>query len=150
MELSNFLYEGYAMKTWKIATYSAAALAVTALVAQLAVAQLAPNANQGIAVKLIGALSLQSQFSEIGNRQLRLRLVTIAPGGVLALHDHKDRPSVEMLVKGSATEYRNNTPKEYKEGDAMIADVDTVHWWKNDGKEPAVLVAADIFNAPKN
>jgi quercetin dioxygenase-like cupin family protein len=138
-----------AMKTWKITFYCAAALTVASLT-QVTIAQLAPTANQGIAVKLIGALNLQSQLSEIGNRQLRLRLVTIAPGGVLALHDHKDRPSVEMLVKGNATEYRNNTPKEYKEGDAMIADVDTVHWWKNDGAEPAVLVAADIFNAPKN
>ena len=32
----------------------------------------------------------------------------------------------------------------------MIADVDTVHWWKNDSTDPAVLVAADIFNPPKN
>jgi quercetin dioxygenase-like cupin family protein len=139
------------MKAWKITAYSIAALAATTLTAQVAIAQLAaPTANQGIAVKLIGALNLHSQLTEIGARQLRLRLVTIAPGGVLALHDHKDRPSVEMLVKGNATEYRNNTPKEYKEGDAMIADVDTVHWWKNDSHEPAVLVAADIFNPPKN
>jgi len=139
------------MKTWKIAAYGTAAIAFAFVTGRVAIAQLAPpTANQGIAVKLIGALNLHGQLTEIGARQLRLRLVTIAPGGVLALHDHKDRPSVEMLVKGNATEYRHNTPKEYKEGDAMIADVDTVHWWKNDGSEPAVLVAADIFNPPKN
>jgi len=139
------------MKVWKIAALSTAAITIAALTAQVAIAQLAPpTSSQGIAVKLIGALNLHGQLTEIGARQLRLRLVTIAPGGVLALHDHKDRPSVEMLVRGTATEYRNNTPKEYKEGDAMIADVDTVHWWKNDSTEPAVLVAADIFNPPKN
>lgn len=139
------------MKAWKIATCSIGAIAVTALAAQVAIAQLAPlTANQGVAVKLLGALNLQSQLTEVGARQLRLRLITIAPGGGLALHDHKDRPSVEMVIKGSATEYRNNTPKQYNEGDAMIADVGTEHWWKNDSKEPAVLVAADIFNPPKN
>jgi quercetin dioxygenase-like cupin family protein len=139
------------MKVWKIAVLSTAAITIAALTAQVAIAQLAPpTSNQGIAVKLIGALNLHGQLTEIRARQLRLRLVTIAPGGVLALHDHKDRPSVEVLVKGTATEYRHNTPKEYKEGDAMIADVDTVHWWKNDSNEPAVLVAADIFNPPKN
>lgn len=139
------------MKTWKILTLSTVVVTIAALSSQIAIAQLAPpTSNQGIGVKLIGALNLHGQLTEIGARQLRLRLVTIAPGGVLALHDHKDRPSVEMLVKGTATEYRHNTPKEYKEGDAMIADVDTVHWWKNDSTEPAVLVAADIFNPPKN
>ena len=139
------------MKTSKVAIYSIAALATATLVAQVAIAQLVPLAsNQGVAVKLLGALNLQSQLSEVGNRQLRLRLITIAPGGGLALHDHKDRPSVEMVIKGSATEYRHNSPKQYNEGDAMIADVGTEHWWKNDGKEPAILVAADIFNPPKN
>jgi quercetin dioxygenase-like cupin family protein len=139
------------MNILKISAFSVAAVAGAVLVGELAIAQIAPPvSSQGVTAKLIGALSLQSQITEIGNRQLRLRLVTIAPGGVLALHDHKDRPSVEMLVKGSATEYRNNTPKLYKEGDAMIADVGTEHWWKNDSQEPAVLVAADIFNAPKN
>jgi quercetin dioxygenase-like cupin family protein len=145
------LHRKHFMKVWKIAVLSTAVITIAALTTQVAIAQLAPpTSNQGIAVKLIGALNLHGQLTEIGARQLRLRLVTIAPGGVLALHDHKDRPSVEMLVKGTATEYRNNTPKEYKEGDAMIADVDTVHWWKNDSTEPAVLVAADIFNPPKN
>lgn len=139
------------MKTWKAIACGAATLAAAALLAQVAVAQLAPPAgNQGVSAKLIGALNLHSQLPDIGNRQLRLRLVTIAPGGALAMHDHKDRPSVEMLIKGTAIEYRNNTPRHYKEGDAMIADVGTEHWWVNEGSEPAVLVAADIFNPPKN
>jgi quercetin dioxygenase-like cupin family protein len=129
-----------------IAAVLTLAIAGTAAVAQLA----PPAANQGVSAKLLGALNLNSQIAEIGGRQLRLRLITIAPGGALAMHDHKDRPSVEILIKGSATEFRANTPKQYKEGDAMIADIGTEHWWKNEGSEPALLVAADIFNPPKN
>jgi quercetin dioxygenase-like cupin family protein len=107
-----------------------------------------PAANQGVSARLVGALDLAGQLASIDHRQLRLRVITIAPGGAMAPHDHKDRPSVEMLVQGKATEFRGGVAKEYKEGDSMVADVATAHWWKNDGDQSAVLVAADIFNPP--
>ena len=75
--------------------------------------------------------------------------MTLAPGGVFAVHSHKDRPSVEYILKGTATEFRGDIRKEYREGDSVLADKDTVHWWRNDGTEPAIFVAVDVFNPPK-
>ena len=36
----------------------------------------------------------------------------------------------------------NGTPR-------TLAGKDTVHWWRNDGNEPAIFVAVDVFNPPK-
>jgi len=86
-----------------------------------------PAENKGVSAKVIGALHLALEFDRIENRQLRMRVVTLAPGGVFATHSHKDRPSLEYVLAG-----RNTT-----------------HWWRNDGTEPTVFVAVDVFNPPK-
>lgn len=126
----------------------AGALAVTLV--PVGLAQMAPPAeSKGVSARVIGALPLAPEFESIENRQLRMRVVTLAPGGVFAVHNHKDRPSVEYLLKGSATEYQGETRKTYQEGDAVLADRNTTHWWRNDGTEPAIFVAVDVFNPPK-
>lgn len=123
-------------------------LAITlgsAVLAQMA----PPTESKGIAAKLIGTLALAPEISGIENRQLRMRVVTMAPGGVFAIHSHADRPSVEYVLKGQATEYIGDSSKKYAEGDAVLAGKNTVHWWRNDGAEPAIFVAVDVFNPPK-
>jgi quercetin dioxygenase-like cupin family protein len=127
-----------------------AATAVTVLGATQVIAQMAPpTESKGVGVKVIGAIPLRPEIPDVGDRQLRMRIVTLAPGGVFAIHSHKDRPSVEFIMKGSATEFRGEVKKEYREGDSVLADKDTVHWWRNDGTEPTVFVAVDVFNPPK-
>lgn len=130
-----------------IVNIAAAATALCLLAAtSSAVAQTpAPTENLGVSAKLIGALELAPEIDGVQGRQLRMRVVTLMPGGFFAVHSHKDRPSVEYLVGGSATEYRGGVPKVYKEGDAVIADKDTMHWWRNDGSVPAVFLAVDVF-----
>jgi quercetin dioxygenase-like cupin family protein len=114
------------------------------------IAQIAPpTESKGVAAKLIGTLPLAPEISGIDNRQLRMRVVTLAPGGVFAVHSHADRPSVEYVLKGRATEYIGDTSKTYAEGDSVLAGKNTVHWWRNDGTEPAIFVAVDVFNPPK-
>jgi quercetin dioxygenase-like cupin family protein len=108
-----------------------------------------PTESKGVAAKLIGTLPLAPEISGIENRQLRMRVVTLAPGGVFAAHSHADRPSVEYVLKGQATEYIGDASKVYKEGDSVLAGKDTVHWWRNDGTEPAIFVAVDVFNPSK-
>jgi quercetin dioxygenase-like cupin family protein len=130
---------------------------VLAAVATLAIplvpavlAKMAPPAeSKGISAKLIGTLPLAPEFDSIEGRQLRMRVVAIAPGGFFALHSHKDRPSVEYLLKGTAQEFQGDAGKIYVEGDAVLADRNTTHWWRNDGTEPAIFLAVDVFNPPK-
>lgn len=115
-----------------------------------ALAQMAPpTESKGVAAKLIGALPLGPEFERSEGRQLRMRVVTLGPGGVFAVHSHKDRPSVEYVLKGSATEFKGDASKTYNEGDSVMADSNTTHWWRNDSSEPAVFVAVDVFNPPK-
>ncbi|GMV48179.1 MAG: hypothetical protein AMXMBFR66_35770 [Pseudomonadota bacterium] len=127
-----------------------ATLCATALCVPFVLAQMAPPAeNQGVSARVIGAVPLAGEFDAVEGRQLRMRVVTLAPGGVFALHSHKDRPSVEFVLKGNATELRGQTSKEYREGDSVLADRNTTHWWRNDGPQAAVFVAVDVFNPPK-
>jgi quercetin dioxygenase-like cupin family protein len=128
----------------------AAGIAATAATFTLALAQMAPPAdNVGVAAKVVGSVPLTGEIDGIDGRQLRMRIVTLAPGGMFAQHSHKDRPSVEFVLKGNATEFRGDLQKNYHEGDSVLADKNTTHWWRNDGKEPAVFVAVDVFNAPR-
>lgn len=118
---------------------------IPAVLAQIA----PPGESKGVSAKVIGSLPLAPEFDQVEGRQLRLRVVTLAPGGVFAVHSHKDRPTVEYLLKGSATEFKGEASKTYAEGDAVLADRNTTHWWRNDGAEPAIFIAADVFNPPK-
>ncbi len=131
------------------ALLAAVGMLATPLIPQV-LAQIAPpTESQGVAAKLIGTLPLAPEISGIENRQLRMRVVTLAPGGVFAVHSHADRPSVEYVLKGQATEYIGDKSKKYAEGDSVLADRNTVHWWRNDGTEPAIFIAVDVFNPPK-
>ncbi len=114
------------------------------------IAQIAPpTESKGVAARLIGTMPLAPEISGIDKRQLRMRVVTLAPGGVFAVHSHADRPSVEYVLKGQATEYVGDTSRSYAEGDSVLAGKNTVHWWRNDGTEPAIFVAVDVFNPPQ-
>lgn len=129
----------------------AAAVGTIAMtLAPTVLAQLAPpTESKGIAAKVIGSLPLAPEINGIENRQLRMRVVTMAPGGVFAVHSHADRPSVEYVLKGQATEYIGDSSKKYGEGESVLAGKSTTHWWRNDGTEPAIFVAVDVFNPPK-
>ena len=92
------------------------------------------------------AINLAEQIEGLEGRQLRLRVVTIEPGGVAAVHSHKGRPGVAYIAQGTVTEYREGgSAKDYGVGDVIVEDKDTVHWSENKGSGPAIVVAVDVF-----
>lgn len=107
-----------------------------------------PSESKGVGAKLVGSMGLKSEIEAVGDRQLRMRYVTLEPGGVFAVHNHKDRPAVEYILSGSVTEFRGPASKEYHDGESVLSDKDTTHWWRNDGKTQAVFVVVDVFNPP--
>ncbi len=111
--------------------------------------QTPPTENNGVAVKPVGLLELGPEIEGMAGRQLRFRVITLEPGGVFAVHNHKDRPTVEYLLKGDVIEFRGETAKAYHDGDAVLSDRNTTHWWRNDGTTQAIFIAADIFHPPK-
>ena len=84
------------------ATIAAAAFGIGVAVGQ----QTPPSANQGVSVGPATFLDLPQELDNLDGRQLRLRVVTIEPGGVVAIHSHKGRPTVAHLVSGVLTERR--------------------------------------------
>jgi quercetin dioxygenase-like cupin family protein len=122
------------------------AFAVAVVTIGLALSQQTPPAeNKGIAVKPVGSIDLGGEIDGLSGRQLRLRYITMEPGGHFAVHNHKDRPTLEYILAGTVIEHRDGVAKEYKAGDVVLADKNTTHWWQNTGTEQVVFLPVDIF-----
>ena len=115
-----------------------------------AVSQQAPPAeNKGMRAPVVASLDLGPEIDGMQGRQLRMRLITLEPGGVIALHSHKDRPTVVHLLHGTLTELREGGYlKEYREGESWAEGKTITHWAENRGANPAVAIVVDIFRQP--
>jgi quercetin dioxygenase-like cupin family protein len=93
-------------------------------------------------------VALGGEINGLDNRRLRLRRLVVQPGGVVPWHSHTDRPALIMTVSGQITEFNSTCAVGivHKAGDVAQEKKGVSHWWKNTGKVPAVLIAADIKN----
>ena len=107
--------------------------------------QTAPAESKGVNVAKTAALDLSKEIETVQGRQLRLRVVTLEPGGVVGLHSHDGRPGVAYVISGTLIEHRGEEAIERKPGDAWTEGKDTTHWAENKGSEPVVVVASDVF-----
>ena len=107
--------------------------------------QAAPTENKGLTVKQLASVDLGPEIEGMGGRQLRMRMLTIDPGGVIGIHSHKDRPGTAYVVQGRVINHRGDMAKEYSVGDAWAEGKETEHWVENKGTTPAILIAVDIF-----
>jgi quercetin dioxygenase-like cupin family protein len=112
-----------------------------------AVAQQAPTENKGMKVEALSGFALGKQgLDDLAQRQMRIRQITIEPGGVAAFHSHKDRPALSYIMKGSLTEHRKGGPdRTYKAGEVITESTDVDHWAENASSEPVILISADLF-----
>jgi quercetin dioxygenase-like cupin family protein len=120
-------------------------LAAGVAMAALAQAQSPAPANKGVVIVPVGVVDLGPEIDGMAGRQLRARRVTVEPGGTIAHHSHKDRPSAEVLIEGRLIEYRNGVAVEHGPGDWIFSDKTTNHSWENKGSVPAVLLPVDVF-----
>jgi quercetin dioxygenase-like cupin family protein len=78
--------------------------------------QAAPE-TKGVTVKLLATVDLGLEIEGMAGRQLRIRMVTIEPGGVFGpIHDHKDRPGVVYILQGTITDHRKGSPRTMQGG----------------------------------
>ncbi len=109
----------------------------------------APTSNQGLEAVVLQALDLGHEIEGLEGRQLRLRKLTLDPGGHIAVHSHKNRPAVAYVVVGTTTvTFGDGSVKQFHAGDSISANKNTTHWHRNDGSEAMTLVTADIFQSP--
>lgn len=79
-------------------------------------------------------------------RAVRLRRLTIAPGGAIAWHDHAQVQGMALMVSGQMVETRNTCLERmtYRAGDVAIEDAATAHSWRNESDTPAVVLVAHL------
>lgn len=96
--------------------------------------------------EVLSSIDLSAKGDAWKNSMLRMRKLVVQPGGVVPWHAHDMRPANILIVSGSITEYRSTckVPILHKAGDVTAEFGNLSHWWKNNGKKPAVLYSADI------
>jgi quercetin dioxygenase-like cupin family protein len=116
--------------------------------AALATAQAPPTKTRGVKEKVLSAVDLGQEIEGMAGYKLRMRLITIEPGGVTAIHNHIGRPGTVYILRGKITDHRDGVAKEYGPGLGWPEDEATTHWIENRGKTPAVEISVDIFKQP--
>ena len=133
------------MKATQIMAASALAMFIGTSVA--AAQQANPSQTKGVTADLLTSIDLGKQgLDDYKARKMRMRKVTIAPGGVFAAHSHHNRPGMDYVLEGSLLEHRDGLPDHtYKAGDVLTEDTSYSHWVENKGNVPVVLIAFDLF-----
>jgi quercetin dioxygenase-like cupin family protein len=101
-----------------------------------------PTEYQGVAAQVVSTIDLGP---DLPGYQLRLRKVTVAPGGIVALHSHRERPGFAYILAGTVTELRDGGyVKEYGPGGVLTESRDVTHWAENRGMTTVVAVDVDL------
>lgn len=104
--------------------------------------------TKGVTTELLAALDLGPEIEGMAGRQLRMRVVTMEPGGVYGpIHDHRDRPGLVYILEGTITDHRDGVATDYGPGVGWPEDRDTLHWLENRGTTRAVEISVDIVQS---
>lgn len=109
-----------------------------------------PSETSGIESQLLAMIPLDREFDVMQAYSLRSRRIRVAPGGVIAVHQHQSRPGILYILEGQMTEHRNDsdTPLTRTKGDVSTEVDGLIHWWANDSGEQAVVHVVDIIATP--
>ena len=106
--------------------------------------QAAPE-TKGVTVQVLATVDLAGEIEGMAKRKLRMRMVTIEPGGVFGpIHDHIGRPGTVYILQGTITDHREGIATDYGPGVGWPEDRHTLHWLENKGTVPAVEISVDI------
>jgi quercetin dioxygenase-like cupin family protein len=104
-----------------------------------------PPQNVGQSQELLRQIDLTDEISTTKGRILRMRKITLAPGGLQAIHNHVDRPTLTYLLQGQMTYHQEGRPDLVANaGEGFSEGKATTHWGENTGTGPAVWIAVDI------
>jgi quercetin dioxygenase-like cupin family protein len=133
-----------------LAVALAVAIALGMMGSQLLNAQqVAPTQVKGQTAKTIASLEVGPQIPELQGHYLRARVITIEPGGHGQLHNHKDRPVILYILRGTFTDCSSDGKcVEIHEGHTKAEGKDVTHWSENRGATPLTYLAVDISKEP--
>ena len=86
-----------------------------------------PPANENVSIDLVESVDISAIDGLSGT--VVLRRVTIAPGGIIRLHDHASVPGFARLISGKALEHRSDcgTPIRRLPGDVATEHTHLTH-----------------------
>jgi quercetin dioxygenase-like cupin family protein len=103
--------------------------------------------TKGVSVKVLATVDLAGELEGMTGRQLRMRMVTIEPGGIFGpIHDHQGRPGTVYVLEGTITDHRDGVDTDYGPGVGWPEDRNTTHWLENRGTIRAVEISVDIVS----
>jgi len=132
--------------------FAAAGIATPAVAGQCPPDQVRDNALAGhptapsrVTDDVIGSIDLGTEIG-VNGRDLRLRRLVVQPGGIVPFHSHQGRPALIITVSGEITEHRSScaVPIVHRAGEVSREADGIGHYWVNHGREPAVLLSADV------
>lgn len=138
--------EEFVMMHKRVAIAAVSGIAL-AFAVGVAVGQISPpTESKGVKMGAPTFIDLTNEIDSVAGRQLRLRVITIEPGGVVALHSHNGRPAVAYTLQGTLTEHvENGGVHEREQGESWSEGKNITHWSENKGDKPVVLIAVDVF-----
>ncbi|MFF1635129.1 cupin domain-containing protein [Leifsonia sp. NPDC058248] len=103
--------------------------------------------TRGVAVEPLVTIDLGPEIPGMGGHRLRMRRVTIEPGGVFGpVHDHRGRPGTVYVLQGTITDHRDGVATDYGPGVGWPEDRNTLHWLENRGTVTAVEISVDVVS----
>lgn len=111
-----------------------------------------PKQGKGVTDAVLTSLDLGEEQVRLRGYQLRLRRLVVQPGGEVPVHSHENRPALIYIESGEMTEFKNicAVPIVHRAGQATPEDHRVVHWWRNTGHVPAVILSADVFGGDED
>jgi quercetin dioxygenase-like cupin family protein len=113
------------------------------------------NAREPVKVEAVGVtdtvlamLPLAEEGPMLKDRKMRVRKLTIEPGGIVPWHSHGDRPALIYIIEGEINEYASNcaAPIVHPAGDVAVESHEVAHWWKNLSNGTVTLLSFDIMH----
>jgi quercetin dioxygenase-like cupin family protein len=105
----------------------------------------APADDRLVDQTLLATIDLATAADRLGDRELRLSRVNIAPRGHIGLHSHQDDPTVVYLLTGVITNHHDDgTTDEIRAGQAFAEFGAKSHWVENKGETPVTFVFASV------
>lgn len=108
-----------------------------------------PTDMKGVSVTELGIINEESLKVQLGIEGLilRMRAVTVEPGGHILEHSHATRPGLVKMVSGTWIEgHPDGREITYRAGEdvTLPENKDTVHWIYNRSNEPATGIVCGI------
>ena len=105
-----------------------------------------PTERVGISGVHLSTVALPTDFDMSRGRLLRMREVTIQPGGFLPMHTHANRPAVAYVLQGTLTEHLEGQGEPMHLTPGRHYATHTIpHALQNLGNTPVVFIEVDLF-----